>query len=209
MTSRIVGYSISRAREIWGADAVTSVSMVYKFHLFDGLFSAWATSLSEEHKVKVEFVQPDTANRNLLAFGVRGRQLMIAGNEWADIMHVMLLHIFGQGAQEARCTENIYLHPDTHLLHEYQTVHGSADDIEGKGVVNPSATIRAAAAILERQGGCKGAEGAIDKTLSELLAQDISTPDQGGKKSTNEVVEAVLEALRKDVPNGISSSSTS
>lgn len=41
---------------------------------------------------------------------------MIVGNEWADIMHVVLLNMFGLGVQETRCTENLYLHPDVYGL---------------------------------------------------------------------------------------------
>lgn len=200
MTGRIISYSIERARELWGS--VDKVNMVYKFHLFDAVFSIWAKEWSKEFGVKIEFVQPDTANRNLLAFGVQGKQLIIAGNEWADIMHVMLLHMLGQGAQESRCTKNVYLHPSVAGLSEYQTVHGSADDIEGKGIVNPAATIRAAAAILERDCGCKGAEADVDHALQALALQKKWTPDQGGKMSTKEAMEAFLNVTLKPI-NGV------
>ena len=194
LTGRILLHSISRAKQLWGH--IDSVTMVYKFHLFDGVFSDWAAEWSKEHGIMINFVQPDTANRNLLAHGLQGRQLMIAGNEWADIMHVILLDMFGQGTQEARCTENIYLHTSLHHhLSEYQTVHGSSDDIAGKGIVNPSATLRAAAAILECHGGCKGIEGAMDRTLQSLRLKGLATPDQGGEMLTTAVVDSVLEIL--------------
>ena len=169
--------------------------MVYKFHLFDGVFSAWAKEWSNEHSINIEFVQPDTANMNLLVFGIRGRKLMIAGNEWADIMHVILLDMFGLGAQETRCTENVYLHPDVYGLIEYQTVHGSADDIAGKGIFNPVATVRAAASILERHAGCKGIGEAIELALLSSRRRYIITPDQGGNKSTTEIVDSILETV--------------
>ncbi|KAM0800966.1 isocitrate dehydrogenase [Usnea florida] len=195
LTNRIITYSIDRAHQLWGEGAIASVSMVYKFHLFDGVFSAWAKEWSKEHGIKIAFVQPDTANRNLLAYGIRGRQLMIAGNEWADIMHVVLLNIFGQGAQETRCTENVYLHPDVYGLSEYQTVHGSADDIAGKGLVNPTATVRAAASILERYAGCKGIKADVELALMSLRRRNAVTQDQGGTKSTMEVVDSILDSV--------------
>ena len=197
LTERIIIYSIDRARELWGDAAPDSINLVYKFHLFDGVFSLWAKEWFQMYGVKINLVQPDTANRNILAFGIQGRQLMIAGNEWADIMHVILLDMFGQGAQEARCTENVYLHPELHGLSEYQTVHGSADDIAGKGIVNPSATMRAAAAILERHAGCKGIEEAMDQALLVLQRRKAVTPDQGGQLSSTEVVDSVLDILAK------------
>lgn len=81
LTERIIAYSINRAEGIWGSNVLDVVNMAYKFHLFDGVFSIWAEEWSRKFGVKLNFVQPDMANRNLLAFGIRGRQLMIAGNE--------------------------------------------------------------------------------------------------------------------------------
>ena len=159
--ARLLDYSLERARKLWGG--VDKILLVYKFHLFDGVLSAWADEWSVQRGgIPVQFVQPDTANRNLLAHGIQGKQLVLAGNEWADIMHVILLDMFGKITQEERCTENVYLHPSVGGLVEYQTVHGSADDIAGKGLVNPSATIRAAAAILQNFAECGSAGSASD-----------------------------------------------
>jgi nicotinamidase-related amidase/isocitrate/isopropylmalate dehydrogenase len=197
LMAKIVSYSIDRARQMWGHDGIDRVTMVYKFHLFDGVLSSWVKELSAYHGLKIEIVQPDTANRNLVTHGVKGHHLMIAGNEWGDIMHVMLLDRFGYGPQENRCAENVCLHPDLHGLVEYQTVHGSADDIAGRGVVNPGATLRAAATILERHGACTGAEKAMERTLQILQQQGIVTPDLGGHSSTDAVVDAVLQTSTK------------
>ena len=195
LTSRIVSYSLERARQIWGTHAINSIVMVYKHHLFGGTFDAWAKELSKEYATKVDFVQPDTMNRNLLAFGIQGKQLIIAGNEYADIMQVVLLDMFGHGVQETSYAENVYLVPQLHNLSEYQTVHGSADDLVGKGIVNPTATMRAAAAILEQHAGCKGIEEGMNAALRTLLRQNATTPDQGGFLTTAEFVDAVLDNL--------------
>lgn len=192
---RIVSYALERASQVWGKGEIDSILMVYKYHLFGGIFDAWAKELSKEYAVEVKFIQPDTMNRNLLASEVQGRRLMIAGNEYADIMQVILLDMFGQGVQETSYAENVYLHPQLHCLSEYQTVHGSADDLVGKGIVNPTATIKAAAAILERHAGCKGIEDATNRTLQTLLRQNATTPDQGGHLTTAAFVDAVLANL--------------
>ena len=131
--SRIVTYAISRARRCWGEDIeIDSVTMVYKHHLFDSIFDVWAQEWSREHGLRIQFIQPDTMNRNILAFGAQGHQLIIASNEYADIMEVLFLDMFGQGVQETSYSENVYLSPATSELVEYQTVHGSADDLTGK-----------------------------------------------------------------------------
>ncbi|CAD6565601.1 MAG: hypothetical protein ASARMPRED_007364 [Alectoria sarmentosa] len=156
LTNHIIAYSIDRAHQLWG----------------DGVFSAWAKEWSKEHGVKIDFVQPDTADRSLLTFGIRGCQLIIAGNEWADIMHVVLLNISGLG-----------------------TVHGSADDIAVKGLVNPAATIRAAASILEHQAGCKGIQLAIEFALLSLRRRPKVTLDQGGNSSNTEVIDSIFDTV--------------
>ena len=195
LTGRIVSYALGRARHIWGEHAIDSVSMVYKHHLFDGIFDIWAKDLSAEHGVKIECIQPDTMNRNLLAFGVQGRQLVIASNEYADSMQTIFLDMFDQGVQENSYAENVYLHPEMRGLREYQTVHGSADDLVDKGKVNPSATMKAAAAILERYGSCNGVEKAMDQTIEALRMQNTAMPDQGGNMTTSTFVDAVLADL--------------
>ncbi|CAF9928813.1 MAG: hypothetical protein ALECFALPRED_004149 [Alectoria fallacina] len=110
-------------------------------------------------------------------------------------MHVVLLNIFGLGVQETRCTENVSLHPDVYDLSEYQTVHGSADDIAGKGLVNPAATIRAAASILEHHAGCKGIQAAIELALLSLRPRNKVTLDQGGDVSTTKVIDSILDTV--------------
>ncbi|MCJ1372498.1 hypothetical protein MMC20_003723 [Loxospora ochrophaea] len=193
---RIVSYSLRRARETWADDVtVAAVTMVYKHHLFNGIFDVWASDWSKELGVQIKFIQPDTMNRNLLAFGLEGHQLVIASNEYADIMEVMFLNAFDQRVQETCYAENVYLHPELQCLSEYQTVHGSADDLVGKNAVNPSATIRAAAAILEQHGGCHGIEKAMDGVLESLLHKHAITPDQGGNLSTSQFVDLVLETF--------------
>ena len=196
LTGRIVAYAIARARRSWGKDTkIDSVLMVYKHHLFDGIMDVWAREWSEQHGIKVQFVQPDTMNRNLLAFGLKGHVLLIASNEYADIMEVIFLEMFSQGVQETSYSENVYLHPETFGLSEYQTVHGSADDLTGKGTVNPSGTMKAAAAILENHGGCIGMEQRMAGTIQTFLDRKICTPDQGGSMSTSLYVSTVLDAL--------------
>ncbi|KAM5471794.1 hypothetical protein MauCBS54593_003200 [Microsporum audouinii] len=192
----IIAFSLERAREKWGYDlgGIKSVFLVYKFHLFDGLLLSWARDWTKEFGIKVEFIQPDTMNRNLIAFGVH-RCLMIAGNEYADIMQTIFLEKFNMRVQETSCSENVYLKPVLNRLSEYQTTHGSADDITGKGIVNPSATIRAAAAILERFGGCVGIDAKVDDTLNILQKNKSGTPDQGGNLTTAAFVDVFLRTL--------------
>ncbi|KAF1354513.1 Isocitrate/isopropylmalate dehydrogenase [Lizonia empirigonia] len=73
--------------------------------------------------------------------------------------------------------------------------HGSAPDIEGKGIANPIATIRSTALMLEFQGEEKAAAAiyaAVDACLEE---GKLLSPDLGGKAKTDEIIEDICRRL--------------
>jgi 3-isopropylmalate dehydrogenase len=84
----------------------------------------------------------------------------------------------------------------------FQPSHGSAPDIAGKGIANPTATILSAALMLdwlaEKHGDSKLAdaaesiERAVDKVFSNYI---VKTPEIGGTDGTSAVARAVIEAL--------------
>ncbi|MEU8203526.1 isocitrate/isopropylmalate family dehydrogenase [Streptosporangium sp. NPDC049046] len=195
ITEKVIAFAVRRARQEWPDGGIGQIVMAYKFHLLDGALDEWVAESAARHGVEIRLFQPDTVNRNLIEHGPHPRTLIIAGNEWADIMHVVLLDRFGSERQENRCTENVYLHPDAAGLVEYQTVHGSADDLAGTDTVNPVATVRAAAAIAERHAGCAGAVRMVERGLESLVRRGIGTPDLGGRHSTTAMVDALLDAL--------------
>jgi isocitrate/isopropylmalate dehydrogenase len=195
ITEAVIVHALERARLAWPDGGPDRIVMAYKFHLLDGAFDAWAAEIAARHGVRIDVFQPDTVNRNLLAHDLPDRTLLIAGNEWADIMHVVLLDRFGSERQENHCTENVYLAPEAAGLVEYQTVHGSADDLAGRDLVNPVATIRAAALVAERHVGHDGAVQRTETALRALAAEGVRTPDLRGRHSTSGVVKALLDAL--------------
>jgi len=195
ITEKVVAFALERARREWPDHEVGPIVMAYKFHLLDGALDDWVAESALRHGVEIRLSQPDTVNRNLVEHGLEPRTVIVAGNEWADIMHVVLLDRFGSERQENRYTENVHLHPEVSGLVEYQTVHGSADDLEGRDVVNPTATIRATAAIAERHGRCAGAVRRVEDALEAIGARGVLTPDLGGTHSTTAVVDALLAEL--------------
>lgn len=84
-----------------------------------------------------------------------------------------------------------------------EPVHGSAPDIEGKNIANPIATIRAAAMLIQRLHEQEPAAqfGAVAKAMEMACQQVLSnpatrTPDLGGKSTTKQVTDAVIEKLK-------------
>lgn len=195
ITEKVLRYALWRARHEWPGEGPAGIVMAYKFHLLDGALDEWAADFAEREGIEVRVFQPDTVNRNLIAHGPADRTVLVAGNEWADIMHVVLLDRFGAGRQEDHCTRNVHLHDDVAGLVEYQTVHGSADDLEGRDLLNPVAAIRAAAAVAECHADCAGAISAVERALARIREAGVRTPDLGGRHSTTEVVHALLAEL--------------
>jgi 3-isopropylmalate dehydrogenase len=76
----------------------------------------------------------------------------------------------------------------------FEPVHGTAPDIAGEGVANPSATILSAAMLLEYLGYDE--EGAaVRDAVESVLADGPRTPDLGGEATTADVTEAVLSRV--------------
>ena len=76
----------------------------------------------------------------------------------------------------------------------FEAVHGSAPDIAGKGLANPTALLLSALLMLRHLG-----EGAIAdrimKALGATLQSGVKTKDLGGTASTTEFTEAICERL--------------
>lgn len=73
--------------------------------------------------------------------------------------------------------------------------HGSAPDIEGKGISNPIATIRSTALMLEFMGYPEAAANIYDAVDANLAEDKIKTPDLGGDSTTQQVIDDVISRL--------------
>ncbi len=78
----------------------------------------------------------------------------------------------------------------------FEAVHGSAPDIAGKGIANPTALLLSATEMLRylNQGEIAGR---IDKAIYETLASGKSlTPDLGGSAGTVQFTDALISRLK-------------
>ena len=76
----------------------------------------------------------------------------------------------------------------------FEPVHGSAPDIVGQGIANPLATFLAAAMMLEHL-GLDDEAGRVRGAVEGVLRLGTATPDLGGRASTEEVTDAVIDVL--------------
>jgi isocitrate dehydrogenase (NAD+) len=78
----------------------------------------------------------------------------------------------------------------------FESVHGSAPDIAGKGIANPLATILSAVMMLRYIGEAEAAHN-IDVAVSKVLEEGTKlTVDLGGNASTREFTEAIIKKLK-------------
>ena len=79
----------------------------------------------------------------------------------------------------------------------FEAVHGSAPDIAGKDMANPTAVLRSAVLMLHHLGEHDAANH-IDAALGHVYTEKKHvTRDVGGTASTTEFADAVIEALHK------------
>jgi homoisocitrate dehydrogenase len=77
----------------------------------------------------------------------------------------------------------------------FEPVHGSAPDIAGRGVANPTACILSAAMMLDHLGERDAAER-IETAIDHVLAHGPRTGDLGGDATTETFTDAVIAAYQ-------------
>ncbi|HET7304629.1 MAG TPA: tartrate dehydrogenase [Segeticoccus sp.] len=77
----------------------------------------------------------------------------------------------------------------------FEPVHGSAPDIAGRGIANPIGQIWSGALMLQHLGQDRAGTAIIDAIATVLGQGGPRTPDLGGRATTTEVADAVVDAL--------------
>lgn len=166
----------------------SKVSVVTKANIMkltDGLFLEVARNVKEDFPgVDLEEVLVDNMAMQLVMnpcqFGV-----IVTENLYGDILSDIMAGLIG----------GLGLVPGANIGDDYaifEAVHGSAPDIAGKGLANPTALILSACMMLDYLGMDKEAKmvrDAMEKTLSN---KDNFTKDLGGDKSTEEFTQIIL-----------------
>jgi len=77
----------------------------------------------------------------------------------------------------------------------FEAVHGSAPDIAGKNIANPTSMILASAMMLEHLDEADRAKRLRNAVREAIQSGDRCTPDLGGEGTTTGFTEAILERL--------------
>jgi isocitrate dehydrogenase (NAD+) len=120
-----------------------------------------------------------------------------------EVMDVLLLpNLYGDIISDlcAGLTGGLGLAPGANLGWEYalfEPVHGSAPDIAGRGLANPTAIVLSAAMML-RHLRLPEAAAAVQRAVEGVLLDGAQvTRDLGGNASTREMADAIATSVRR------------
>lgn len=166
------------------------VTIIHKANVLratDGLFRRAVRAVAAGYPdITLDELLVDTAALRL-AQTPEAFDVLVTTNLFGDILSdLAAAHIGGLGvAASANVGERVGL---------FEPVHGSAPDIAGRGIANPTATLFAAALML-RHLGVPDAATRLEAATIATLAAGTRTPDLGGDATTAAVCAAVTARL--------------
>jgi isocitrate dehydrogenase (NAD+) len=183
---RIIRYAFEYAVK-HGRRKVTIVHKANILKMVSGLFLEVGRAIATEYAGRVEsndMIVDNTAMQLVL----RPEQfdVMVTTNMFGDILSDEVSGLVG----------GLGLAPGANIGTKaaiFEAVHGSAPDIAGKGVANPSAQMLAAAMMLDHLGELDRAQRLRDAIFTTIVRDGIRTRDLGGTASTEEFGSAVAK----------------
>jgi isocitrate dehydrogenase (NAD+) len=183
---RIIRYAFEYALK-HGRRKVTIVHKANILKMVSGLFLEVGRAIAKEYEARVEsndMIVDNTAMQLVL----RPEQfdVMVTTNMFGDILSDEVSGLVG----------GLGLAPGANIGTKaaiFEAVHGSAPDIAGKGLANPSAQMFAAAMMLDHIGELEPAERIRNAIITTIVRDGIRTRDLGGTASTEEFGSAVAK----------------
>jgi 3-isopropylmalate dehydrogenase len=182
-------FELARDRKKQGKEGkVTCAHKANVLKITDGLFKKVFYEVAEQYNdIKAEDYYIDAMNMYIIT-KPQAFDVVVTSNLFGDIL--------SDGA--AGTVGGLGLAPSANIGDEhglFEPVHGSAPDIAGKGIANPTATILSGVLMLRYLKEFEAADK-IEKALEEVLAEGLTTPDLGGKLSTFQMAEEVAKRIR-------------
>ena len=184
---RIARYAFELAK----AEGRPSVSAIHKANIMklsDGLF------LECVRRVHREF--PDIELRELIIDNCAMQ--LVTKPEQFDVL--VMDNLYGDILSDlgAGLVGGLGVAPGSNIGEDcavFEAVHGSAPDLAGRGLANPTAVIRSAALLVGHIGETEAAariESAVETALGDPANH---TGDLGGKATTSKITQAIIDAL--------------
>jgi isocitrate dehydrogenase (NAD+) len=166
------------------------VTIVHKANILkmvSGLFLEVGRTIAKEYEGRVEsndMIVDNTAMQ--LVMRPEQFDVMVTTNMFGDILSDEVSGLVG----------GLGLAPGANIGTRaaiFEAVHGSAPDIAGKGLANPSAQMFAAAMMLDHIGELDRAERIREAIVTTIVRDGIRTRDLGGTATTEEFGSAVAK----------------
>ena len=187
-SERIARYAFDLAQRL-GRKRVTIVHKANILKTTSGLFLKTARAVAADYpQMTVREMIVDNACMQLV-MDPQQFDIIVTTNLFGDILSDLCAGLVG----------GLGLAPGANIGTDaaiFEAVHGSAPDIAGKGVANPSALMLAAAMMLDHLGMPEGATRLRTAIRETLAASDRLTRDLGGSSGTVEYTEALLSRLK-------------
>lgn len=186
-STRIIRDAFEYARKN-GRKKVTCVHKANILKMSDGLFLSIFYEIAKEYP---DITADDKIVDNVtmqLVMRPQTFDVMVMPNLYGDIVSDLTSGLIG----------GLGLLPSCNLGTDYsmfEAVHGSAPDIAGKGIANPTALLWSACMMLEHLGQADVAakiRAAVDQVLAEGTA---TTPDIGGSAGSSAYTDAIIARL--------------
>jgi tartrate dehydrogenase/decarboxylase/D-malate dehydrogenase len=187
---RILRYAfdLGRRRRKRVAHVTKSNALQYTAVLWDEVAETVARDYPD---VQVWKLHVDTAAYQMVLHPDRF-DVMVGSNLFADILTDLGAAL--QGSLGLAAGAN--LNPSREFPSMFEPVHGSAPDIAGRGIANPIAAIWTVSLMLEHLGEIEAARAVFHAVCAAVRDGTAKTPDVGGRSTTSEAGDAVVQALQ-------------
>lgn len=192
-STRIARFAFEYARRM-GRRRITAIHKANIMKLGDGLFIRSARAVAAEYATIAYDEQiVDAACMNLVMKPETFDELLLP-NLYGDIVSDLCAGLVGGlgvvGAANLGTDIGVF-----------EAVHGSAPDIAGRNIANPTALLRSALLMLHHIGE-SAAAAHIESALFRVLATPArTTRDLGGSATTSEFADAICEELESRIPS--------
>src|SRR5579884_722581 len=186
---RIAEYAFSYA-EKHGRKKVTAIHKANIMKLADGLFLRCCREVAQNYpEIQYKELIVDNASMQLV-MRPETFDVLVMENLYGDIVSDLCAGLVG----------GLGVVPGANMGTEYavfEAVHGSAPDIAGRGIANPTALMLSAAMML-RHLGEQEAAARLQHAIAAVYREGVrTTPDIGGRASTREFTDAVIQAAQE------------
>jgi isocitrate dehydrogenase (NAD+) len=177
-------YAVSHGRK--------KVTLAHKANILkftQGLFLDIGREIAEEYADRIEFEDRIIdATAMLLVMDPWRFDVIVTENMFGDILSDQIAGLVG----------GLGLAPGGNIGKDaaiFEAVHGSAPDIAGMGVANPSALLLGGEMMLRHLGMAEPADRIHQALAAVIRERDSLTPDLGGEGTTDTFTEALVRRL--------------